>query len=58
MTYEHEPHADDECVQVVLADGSIINANAQQNTDLFWALKGGGPNFGKFGIAVITLTSA
>ncbi|MDI1493407.1 MAG: hypothetical protein OHK93_005196 [Ramalina farinacea] len=31
---------------VVLADGTITDANAQQNTDLFWALKGGGPNFG------------
>lgn len=33
--------------QVVLADSSIVNANAQENPDLFWALKGGGPNFGK-----------
>ncbi|KAF1846872.1 FAD-binding domain-containing protein, partial [Cucurbitaria berberidis CBS 394.84] len=32
--------------EVVLADGSIVNANAQQRSDLFWALKGGGPNFG------------
>ncbi|KAI1119977.1 FAD-binding domain-containing protein [Nemania abortiva] len=32
--------------EVVLADGTIANANAAQNTDLFWALKGGGPNFG------------
>ena len=54
----NEPHADDGCVQVVLADGSVVNANAQQNTDLFWALKGGGPNFGKFGISIIILTSA
>lgn len=23
-----------------------MDANAQQNSDLFWALKGGGPNFG------------
>jgi len=30
----------------VLADGSIVNANASENTDLFWALKGGGSNFG------------
>lgn len=33
-------------MQVVIADGSIINANEEQNTDLFWALKGGGSNFG------------
>ncbi|GKZ16881.1 hypothetical protein AbraIFM66951_006374 [Aspergillus brasiliensis] len=32
--------------EVVLADSSIVNANAQENPDLFWALKGGGPNFG------------
>ncbi|GKZ37673.1 hypothetical protein AbraIFM66950_009322 [Aspergillus brasiliensis] len=31
--------------EVVLADSSIVNANAQENSDLFWALKGGGPNF-------------
>ncbi|RYP48693.1 hypothetical protein DL768_005473 [Monosporascus sp. mg162] len=32
--------------EIVLSDGSIKNANAQENEDLFWALKGGGPNFG------------
>lgn len=32
--------------QVVLADGSIIQANPSTNADLFWALKGGGANFG------------
>ncbi|TVY80672.1 Bifunctional solanapyrone synthase [Lachnellula suecica] len=32
--------------EIVLADGSVTEANAQQNSDLFWALKGGGPNFG------------
>ncbi|KAL2164998.1 hypothetical protein VTH06DRAFT_294 [Thermothelomyces fergusii] len=32
--------------EVVLADGSIVKASASQNSDLFWALKGGGPNFG------------
>ncbi|KAF1834788.1 FAD-binding domain-containing protein [Decorospora gaudefroyi] len=32
--------------EVVLADGSILNANARERSDLFWALKGGGPNFG------------
>ena len=34
--------------EAVLADGRVVNANAQQHTDLFWALKGGGPNFGRF----------
>ncbi|GLA55317.1 hypothetical protein AnigIFM63604_001964 [Aspergillus niger] len=32
--------------EVVLANSQIINANARENSDLFWALKGGGPNFG------------
>ncbi|RYO80892.1 hypothetical protein DL766_010441 [Monosporascus sp. MC13-8B] len=32
--------------QVILADGSLVNANAESHTDLFWALKGGGNNFG------------
>ncbi|KAI1131761.1 hypothetical protein F5Y10DRAFT_275322 [Nemania abortiva] len=32
--------------EVVLADGSIILADAQQSSDLFWALKGGSNNFG------------
>ncbi|KAF2185210.1 FAD-binding domain-containing protein [Zopfia rhizophila CBS 207.26] len=32
--------------QVVLADTSIVNANEDDNRDLYYALKGGGPNFG------------
>lgn len=32
--------------QIVLANGSIINANATSHPDLFWALKGGANNFG------------
>jgi UDP-N-acetylenolpyruvoylglucosamine reductase len=33
-------------VDVVLADGSFVTANDQQNQDLFWAVRGGGGNFG------------
>jgi len=33
-------------VDMVLADGSIVKANAKENEDLFWAIRGGGGNFG------------
>lgn len=31
---------------MVLADGSFVTTNAKQHPDLFWAIRGGGGNFG------------
>lgn len=32
--------------QVVLSDGQVVDANADENVDLFFAIRGGGCNFG------------
>jgi len=33
-------------VDMVLADGSFVTADSKENSDLFWAVRGGGGNFG------------
>jgi FAD/FMN-containing dehydrogenase len=39
--------ADNLCaVEIVTADGQVRRASAEQNADLFWAIRGGGGNFG------------
>ncbi|HEX6679098.1 MAG TPA: FAD-binding oxidoreductase [Gaiellaceae bacterium] len=32
--------------EVALADGTVVTADASENTDLYWAIRGGGGNFG------------
>lgn len=32
--------------RVVTADGDLVTASADENSDLFWALRGGGASFG------------
>ena len=33
-------------VEIVTAQGELVRASIEENTDLFWALRGGGGNFG------------
>jgi hypothetical protein len=46
---------------LVAADGSLVRANSKENADLFWALRGGGGNFGvvtEFDVKLHPLKSA
>ena len=33
-------------MEIVTANGAILRANAHENADLFWGVRGGGGNFG------------
>jgi FAD/FMN-containing dehydrogenase len=33
-------------LEIVIGDGQLVRADAQHHPDLFWALRGGGGNFG------------
>jgi FAD/FMN-containing dehydrogenase len=35
-----------QAVEIVTADGSLVRASADENADLFWAVRGGGGNLG------------
>jgi FAD/FMN-containing dehydrogenase len=47
LTHKHGLSIDNlVSVEIVTADGSILRASEDDNADLFWAIRGGGGNFG------------
>jgi len=47
LTHDHGMSIDNlRSAEVVLADGAILEASEDVNPDLFWAIRGGGGNFG------------
>jgi FAD/FMN-containing dehydrogenase len=45
-------------LRVVLASGEIITVSKTANADLFWAMRGAGPNFGVVILATVSATPA
>ncbi|GAA2053202.1 FAD-binding oxidoreductase [Catenulispora yoronensis] len=47
LTHDHGMSIDNlVSARMVLADGSFVEASPDENADLFWAIRGGGGNFG------------
>ena len=47
MTGEHGLVADNVLsARVALANGDVVTASADENSDIYWGIRGGGPNFG------------
>jgi FAD/FMN-containing dehydrogenase len=46
------------CVELVDAEGEVLRASADENEDLFWAIRGGGGNFGSNHPRISALSSS